>query len=459
MNTVNNALGQSQANAAVLLNDFLAQTDSSEILTQVFGDGFNVDRGASLLELVTTDLTGETNQNSGIAFEIRPTSEINNASGAYSASNNTIYLSEEFLIENADNPDAIANLIIEEIGHYLDATANLSDAPGDEGAIFAAAVTGESLTDTELSALKSEDDTATVTIDGESIAIEQQEGVIFVDADAAGDNNGASWANAYTDLQSALAAAGASNQIWVAEGTYFPTTDGDRDISFVINNGVDVYGGFVGNETSLDQRDWQINETILSGNIGESGQADNSYNVVDITNSPANTTIDGLTITGGQADVNSFERTDHGGGLIGRDNAGATLRNLNIQNNFAIDDGGGIYLERDTGVTIDSVIFTNNSSGGDGGAIYVGSDNSLNVSNSLFLNNQSAGGGAIHISSITTLNVVNSTFYNNQGGEADDIYDGSFAPSNRTISNNIFSDDDAIDRAKIYFDVRLSRIF
>ena len=109
---------------------------------------------------------------------------------------------------------------------------------------------------------------------------------IFVDIDATGVNNGSSWGNAFTDLQSALAIAGASDEIWVAEGTYLPTTDGDRDISFVINNGVQVYGGFEGNEIFLEQRDVEENLTILSGNIGDpSGQNDNSFHVVDITNS------------------------------------------------------------------------------------------------------------------------------------------------------------------------------
>ena len=287
------------------------------------------------------------------------------------------------------------------------------------------------------------------------ITAQNTEGVIFVDINAIdGENDGTSWDNAYTDLQSALAAAGASNQIWVAQGTYVPTTDANREVSFVINNGVKVYGGFAGDETALEQRDIEANPTVLSGNIGEEGQGDNSYHVVDITDSPASTLIDGFTITGGQADGDGgFSRQDDGGGLFGRLNAGATLSNLSIENNFASGDGGGIYLERDTSLTVDSVTFSNNSAGDVGGAIYVDSNNSLNVLNSLFINNQSAGGGAIHTDFVTTLNIINNTFFNNQGGLSDAIYDDTRSVEQaRTIINNVFGSDAAIDRPQIVLD-------
>ncbi|WP_025007250.1 hypothetical protein [Marinilabilia salmonicolor] len=77
--------------------------------------------------------------------------------------------------------------------------------------------------------------------------------------------------NVYSDLQTALAAAVAGDEVWVAAGIYKPTTDGDRTIGFDLKDGVHYYGGFAGNETELSQRDWRLNETILSGDIGVEG--------------------------------------------------------------------------------------------------------------------------------------------------------------------------------------------
>ena len=87
--------------------------------------------------------------------------------------------------------------------------------------------------------------------------------VLYVDADAAGANDGSAWADAFIDLQAALAAAVQGQEIWVAEGLYKPgtvadsanVTDVERGQVFQLKNGVSLYGGFAGTETSRDQRD------------------------------------------------------------------------------------------------------------------------------------------------------------------------------------------------------------
>ncbi len=60
--------------------------------------------------------------------------------------------------------------------------------------------------------------------------------VKYVDASASSGGNGNGWATAYNDLQSALAYAVLNRftDIWVADGTYKPTTGTDRTISFVV---------------------------------------------------------------------------------------------------------------------------------------------------------------------------------------------------------------------------------
>ena len=94
--------------------------------------------------------------------------------------------------------------------------------------------------------------------------------IIYVDADADGLRDGSSWENALDDLNSALFIAEKIKQdheaypeIWVAAGTYYG--DGTSTNAFIMAEGVSVYGGFAGTETSLQQRDYETNITILDG--------------------------------------------------------------------------------------------------------------------------------------------------------------------------------------------------
>ncbi|MBD2491991.1 calcium-binding protein, partial [Aulosira sp. FACHB-615] len=99
---------------------------------------------------------------------------INGANGAYGTFTNRIYLSWEFLQVNQANPENLVGLLLEEIGHRVDNVLNNSDSAGDEGAIFSALVQGESFANEALAQLKAEDDSAVITIDGQAIAVEQQ---------------------------------------------------------------------------------------------------------------------------------------------------------------------------------------------------------------------------------------------------------------------------------------------
>jgi hypothetical protein len=98
--------------------------------------------------------------------------EIGGANGAFAAATDTIYLSRELLAGNSANPAAVANVLLEEIGHSVDSRLNITDAPGDEGAIFAAVIQGKVLSEGELEGLRGEDDRATVVLGGQEVSIE-----------------------------------------------------------------------------------------------------------------------------------------------------------------------------------------------------------------------------------------------------------------------------------------------
>lgn len=75
------------------------------------------------------------------------------------------------------------NVLLEEMGHYIDSQINIQDAPGDEGAIFAKLLQNQPLAPGELITLQAEDDHEILNIDGENIAVEHADtpGVFIVD--------------------------------------------------------------------------------------------------------------------------------------------------------------------------------------------------------------------------------------------------------------------------------------
>ena len=72
-----------------------------------------------------------------------------------------------------NNVDAVVDVLLEEVGHFVDSQINTADTAGDEGDIFARLVQGDSLSQQELAVLRAEDDSATVTLDGQVVEIEQ----------------------------------------------------------------------------------------------------------------------------------------------------------------------------------------------------------------------------------------------------------------------------------------------
>lgn len=126
--------------------------------------------------------------------------------------------------------------------------------------------------------------------------------VRYVDAGAAPGGDGSSWTKAMNDLSTALSTASSTSvaEVRVAEGRYAAPTSG-----FVLPTNVSVYGGFVGTETSLDQRDPRLHPTVLDGDaIGDDqpnwiGYDDNASHAVVDTGGPR-THSDGFTVRGGR---------------------------------------------------------------------------------------------------------------------------------------------------------------
>lgn len=192
----------------------------------------------------------------------------------------------------------------------------------------------------------------------------------YVNDDAAGANNGSSWANAYTDLQSALTLAQAGDQIWVAAGTYKPTIGISRDKSFYLETGVAIYGGFAGTESLLSERDPSINVAILSGDLGTPNDAsDNAYRVVNASSTLSTAILDGFTITGGNAN-GLLGSLDRGAGIYIITGSSPTLSNLIITGNHASNLGGGMYLHLGGVPSLNNVVFANNSADTSGGGLY-----------------------------------------------------------------------------------------
>ncbi|MFN8302785.1 MAG: choice-of-anchor Q domain-containing protein [Saprospiraceae bacterium] len=185
-----------------------------------------------------------------------------------------------------------------------------------------------------------------------SAALPAQSNRYYVDASATGAGNGASWTDAFADLQAALLTAQWGDTLWVAAGTYYPGTGTDRTQSFEPASGVKIFGGFAGTESALEQRDWTANPVVLSGDIGTPGDSlDNCYNVVYLFQPDSNTVLDGLVIRDGVANYGgaapSRDRRLCGGGLYieGTDwEAYPDIRNCRFEHNSAYNFGGGMMV-------------------------------------------------------------------------------------------------------------------
>ncbi len=231
---------------------------------------------------------------------------------------------------------------------------------------------------------------------------------IYVDLNATGANDGSSWTNAFIDLQDAIALSVFGDEIWVAQGTYKPTTGTSQNTSFSIKNGTKVYGGFSGSETMLNERDIQTNVTVLSGEIGSGSASDNTHVVAYFNNVANQTRLDGFTITA--AYHNGVSAYGGGAKVVA---SSPVIANCNFFGNYAEDGGGAIDHSVSGILTLEGCVFDGNVGNTYGGGALRLYSGTVNISNCYFKSNQSnTYGGAIYTySSIVTIS--NSVFAGN----------------------------------------------
>ena len=247
----------------------------------------------------------------------------------------------------------------------------------------------------------------------------------YVKPTATGTGDGSSWDNASGDLQKMIDDLADNNvsqqagEVWVAAGTYKPQSQlisgMNYSASFRMRDGISVYGGFAGNETSKQERakgtmPWDFtNVTVLEAAYYESKLAwtnskwtvgSDSRHVVwfapmsgesDFTRI---TTLDGVTVQGGYAQGNTGLDdflTDRGAGVY-MDGANTYLTNCIVRENYATGNGGGVYLKN--GRVQTSLIYNNNADA-DGGAVYV--ENRGLVYRSMLTNNSALNGAGVYL--------------------------------------------------------------
>jgi len=150
-----------------ILKAYAFSNNFSKILKSAFGDNYN--------QLQAESIRSQWKKNNFSylpEIKVVSASVLGKANGAYAITTNEIYLSDFFL--KTASQDAINAVLLEEIGHYLDAKINPADTKGDEGEYFSALVRrGVNLSASEITRIKNEDDHVVITLNGQNITVEE----------------------------------------------------------------------------------------------------------------------------------------------------------------------------------------------------------------------------------------------------------------------------------------------
>jgi hypothetical protein len=244
-------------------------------------------------------------------------------------------------------------------------------------------------------------------------------GILYVDADlATGANDGSSWNDAFQGphgLQAALAAAASGDQIFAAEGTYLASATGTRGASFTLLDGVEVYGSFLGGESSPAERPpFGTAPSVLSGDLnGDDGlglTGENSFQVVDGGGANASAVLDGFEVRGGNA--NGGGNNNRGAGILCTGGSNAAVRNVRFIGNSCTFGGGAGYISASVPSFTDCT-FEDNDGGSFGGAFDMASAGAVRFDRCLFARNTADRAGALEIFATDNVLISNSAFHAN----------------------------------------------
>ena len=265
--------------------------------------------------------------------------------------------------------------------------------------------------------------------------------IIYVDADAPGDNDGSSWASAYNFLQDALADADSGAkpaEIRIAQGVYKPDRSteepngtGDRNATFYLIDNVTIKGGFAGfGQADPNARDIEAYESVLSGDLAgndfdvndpcdlvdEPTRAENCYHVTTADGTNETTVIDGFTIRNGYAFYTRWhpmwQRSQNRGGGMYNDGGIPLLIDCTFYQNLAEEAGGGMYSVNGANPQLIRCTFTENFATLWGGGILTGLS-SPTLTDCLFVRNIAGEGGGIN-NAVSNITVESCTFIENK---------------------------------------------
>lgn len=287
--------------------------------------------------------------------------------------------------------------------------------------------------------------------------------VFFVNRNAAGTGTGLSWTDAFTNVKAALSAAQAGDEVWVAAGLY--TVGITHTDSLELKNGVALYGGFAGSETTKEQRNWQSHVTVISGDLEGNDivdangivtdtdhiVGDNNFLLFEADGLDASTIVDGFVVTGGKGGfgggmsnskssptlirlIFSGNRAGFGAGIYNSQSS-PSLTDVTFRGNYG-NFGGGIANNDKSNPILERVVFENNR-GAFGGGVY-NNDSSPVLTQVTFAGNTASFGAGMNNTNASHPVLTHVRFLGNSAGASGGgMNNGDF--SSLRITNALFS--------------------